>query len=382
MSPMNPAVQSYQRRPSSHNDEGRKRVEFQRICTEMAAARGQRLGEHQRRSEWWNKKQPRRCERPCSINVLVLSKTRDDTLSLSRISEKDGQRECGYRTCSHIGNSVLELSYVTAWPQLLMRPKPQMEYLALRRGDRKVWDDNDVWDDKYCNNVCDDTDSHDMAATTYETTNNATTYGCLERHLSRAWEIRTFAQWQSLYWQLRRPRRLLQQSFRLRNDGDRRNQGKGTHHGNPVATATAHTGGATRGLHAASPLRSGIYQRRNPMAIYIYIYIHIYSHVCNHIYIYIYIHMYVTIHMVSMHIYIHIHIYINTHMDIKTLSNLVFSTSTPFIWKSSLLRHEMSVSDSSTKFKLLHQYNMTWHFSTRWHVSKVNEVLRMLRIRM
>jgi len=207
-------------------------------------------------------------------------------------------------------------------------------------------------------------------------------HGCLEGHLSRAWEIRTFAQWQSLYWQLRRPRRLLQQSFRLRNDGDRRNQGKGTHHGNPVATATAHTGGATRGLHAASPLRSGIYQRRNPMAIYIYIYIHIYSHVCNHIYIYIYIHMYVTIHMVSMHIYIHIHIYINTHMDIKTLSNLVFSTSTPFIWKSSLLRHEMSVSDSSTKFKLLHQYNMTWHFSTRWHVSKVNEVLRMLRIRM
>ena len=69
--------------------------------------------------------------------------------------------------------------------------------------------------------------------------------------------------------------------------------------------------------------------------------------------------MYVNIHIVIMHIYIYTYIYMNTHMHIKTLSNLVFSTSTPFSWKSSLLRHEMSVSDSSTKFNVLQQCHLT-----------------------
>jgi len=67
---------------------------------------------------------------------------------------------------------------------------------------------------------------------------------------------------------IKKARRLLQQSSRLRNDGDRRNRGQGTHHGNPVDIATAHTRGAPPGVHAASPLRRGMHQELNPMAVH------------------------------------------------------------------------------------------------------------------
>ena len=48
-------IQRFVRSQDNHLswNEGRKRAQFQWICTGLVAPRGQRLGEHQRRTAWW-----------------------------------------------------------------------------------------------------------------------------------------------------------------------------------------------------------------------------------------------------------------------------------------------------------------------------------------
>jgi hypothetical protein len=65
------------------------RVEFEQIFTRMAAALGQRRGEHQRprnkerkAHRMLGKKEQRHCEQLPSTNMLALCKTRDNLTSL------------------------------------------------------------------------------------------------------------------------------------------------------------------------------------------------------------------------------------------------------------------------------------------------------------